>query len=1132
MRQRNFPLRHYAILHLVAIMFVAVPSIGLSADKSDHHTECDKLRLAIQDLADTFAETYSDADSFLSRLAKIESELQIGAPNASNDLERLRSEALLANPLVTQLPGLIVVKRKPKNLNREVLTDRDQQIGFSAGSGREIAMPSNHECNASLERDGYDNEICVLSPLHPNGRLKALLRPDDGRYVGELDLHFDGDRFLFTQSTQENWKIFEMRVDGTGIRQVSTMPDDVDAMDACYLPDGRIIFGSTASYQSVPCWHGRQRVNNLYIMDRDGANVRQLCFDQDHNFHPVVLPSGQVMYHRWDYTGICHIFLRQLMTMNTDGTKQRAAYGSNSWYPNSLFFPRPIPGSDNRLLCILSGYHGVHRMGQLVIVDPSIGWEEDSGIVQRISGRNDPVEPKIRDALVNGDWPMFLHPFPLSEKYFLVSCWKEAKGSWGIYLADVFDNLVLVHETPGHALLEPTPLGARPVPPSIPDQIDLAKDDATVFIHDVYAGPGLTGVPRGTIKELRLVAYHFGYRGLAGSDKIGLGGPWEAMRILGTVPVEEDGSANFRVPANTPISIQTLDGEGKAVQLMRSWFTAMPGERVSCVGCHETPKEAVATGYARAAMRAPDNLNRWHGPARGFDFEREVQPVLDRYCVSCHHETNDGIADFRSEQDGGHAKPTPIGYAPRLHSDMLAATGGKLRYSPAYDTLIHYIRRVGVEDDVSLLTPGEYHADTSPLVQMLMKGHHGVSLDDEAWDRIVTWIDLNGPCHGTWGDVFPIPDHAHERRQELRGLYGGPRDDPEAIHPTSIEMPEPVTSNAPNKPTPVSLDNWPLTRADANRKQETLGPTRAVFDLGAGVTITFIRVPAGQFVVGDSDGETDEHPQQVATIDQPFWIGQCEVTNAQFRRFDASHDSRYYVKRRDRADGKGLSLNEETQPAVHVSWEQADAFCQWLEERTGTSISLPSEIQWEYACRAGTAESMHYGTVDDDFSKWANMADLRFSTGVMNSKGRMMPEGGVTQVTGGVPHLLLEGAKQADTRFDDRHRVTAEVGSFRPNVWGLHDMHGNASEWTRSRYKPYPYLDDGEHDNPNSSDALDRRVVRGGSFTDPPKRSRSSYRQGYHPWHRVFNVGFRVVCNDIRLDANGFDDVTVGRSSD
>ena len=1066
------------------------------AAAQDVQAECQKLRAAIFDLTATFSSRYPSASDNLQRLDRIEERLARGNKSAIRDLASLRGEALLANPLISDLPGLLLVQRKPKHLD-EILTDRDHHIGFSAGQGREIGMPSNHESNASLERDGYDNALCRLSPVRPDGKLSIVHRPPEGGYVGDLELHFDATRLLFTQSSSAGWKIHETNTDGSDLRQVSQLPDDVDAMDPCYLPSGKIVFGSTSSYQSVPCWHGCQPVSNLCVMDADGSHVRQLCFDQDHNYHPTVLPSGQVLYQRWDYTGISHIYLRQLMTMNPDGTRQRAVYGSNSWYPNSLFFPRPIPGEENRLLCILSGYHGVHRMGQLVIVDPSVGWAEGGGIVQRISGRGDPIEPKIRDALVNGDWPMFLHPHALSEKYFLVSCRKSPKSPWGIYLADVFDNLVLVHETPGYALLEPTPLVSRPTPPAIPEQIDLSKDDATVFIGDVYAGPGLAGVPRGTIKRLRLVAYNFGYRGLAGSDKIGYGGPWDAMRILGTARVEADGSASFRVPACTPIAIQTLDEEGKAVQLMRSWFTAMPGERVSCVGCHETPRDVGPIGLTQAANRASEPLTPWYGPARGFDFEREVQPVLDRYCVSCHDGSNSEVADLRSEANGALATPRPVGYVSRLHPDLMAATGGRLKYSPAYDVLIHYIRRVGIEDDVSLLTPGEYHADTSELVQLLEKGHYGVTLDDEAWGRLVTWIDLNGPCHGTWGDVFPVPDGAHERRMELRKMYGGSDEDPEVIFASSLGRVVPVEPEVPRPPKPKRLEGWPLSRADAATLQESLGKTQRELDLGEDEKLTLVRVPAGEFLMGDVDGRPDEYPQRVVRFERPFWIGRSEVTNAQFRCFDPAHDSRYYVKRRDRADGKGLSLNGDRQPVVRVSWNQAKAFCDWLSRRIGTSVTLPTEEQWEYACRAGSGTPLFYGTLDDDFSSWGNVGDRSFSTGLMKGVGRMMPEGGVTQVTGGVPHLLLEGAQLADARFDDGYRVTSEIGSYQPNAWGLFDMHGNAAEWTLSAYG-----------------ASDRRAVRGGSFFDRPARSRSSFRLAYPAWQRVFNVGFRVVVVD------------------
>ncbi|GAH72803.1 unnamed protein product, partial [marine sediment metagenome] len=255
--------------------------------------------------------------------------------------------------------------------------------------------------------------------------------------------------------------------------------------------------------------------------------------------------------------------------------------------------------------------------------------------------------------------------------------------------------------------LEPIPLVKTPRPPVIPDRVDLERQDAVVYLHDVYAGPGLAGVPRGTIKKLRVVAYHFGYPGMAGPDKIGCGGPWEVMRIIGTVPVHEDGSAMFSVPANTPLTVQPLDKQGKAVQLMRSWFTAMPGETVSCVGCHEQPKQIPLTSNRLAANRPPDSIEPWYGPARGLDFERDVQPALDKYCVSCHNgqPRPDGqqIADLRSERYVKNYRGRQLARlgATRLHPAVREMLGGtNVLYTPAYEALLPYIRRVNIEDHV------------------------------------------------------------------------------------------------------------------------------------------------------------------------------------------------------------------------------------------------------------------------------------------------------------------------------------------------------------------------------------------------------------------------------------------------
>ncbi len=1068
--------RHFAYRCLTSLA-ITVSCLGICRSATGQELrEFQSLRAAIEDLRQTFGERYPHGDAYLTHLDSLQRLSGGRSDKISQQFAQLRSRALLDNPLL-DFDQLLVVKRKVGSKNV-----------------KDAGIPSNGSSNSELTRKRFDNQIATLSPVRPNGRLTTLRSPSKGGYIGEIDLHWDGKRLLFSESNLQQFAVWEMNVDGSALHRMTPTPKDVDCYDACYLPDGGIVFSCTAAYQSVPCFHGTMPACHLYRIEADGSGMRQLCFDQDLNLHPTVLNNGQVLFNRWDYTGINHVFMRQLMVMNPDGTGQRAIHGSNSWYPNALYYSRALPGNGTRLASILTGYHEP-RMGQFVLVDPAEGWHEELGIIRRISGQGDPVRPAIADPLTKNDWPKFMHPFPLSGKYFLVACWPKG-GECGIYLADAFDNLVLLHEEPGYALMEPTPLIRRERPPMIPSRVDLKRNDAVVYLHDVYSGPGLADVPRGTVKDLRVLEYHFGYRNLAGPDKIGYGGPWEAMRILGTVPVEQDGSAIFRAPARTPIAVQPLDAEGKAVQLMRSWFAAQPGEVVSCVGCHEAPSESGAVKYAAAALRQPRGIDEWYGPARGFDFAREVQPVLDRYCVGCHN-GQDGLAiDLRSENMVEATKSWPVGYHARVHPEMKPHWPGA-RFTPAYDVLLPYVRRVGIEDDVSLLTPGEYHADTSPLVQMLRSGHHGVRLDTESWQRIATWIDLNAPCHGTWSDVFsPIPGKAHERRMELRRMYGGSEVDPEFIPETRPMSVEPLPASTVSEAPIPEIVGWPFDAQTARERQQATGQTEAAVDLGSGVMLSLVRIPSGSFAMGDAAGADDERPVTHAEVDQSFWMGVCEVTHEQYRCFDPQHESGYYIKRYPKGDnGKGAPLDGPRQPVVRVSWERAIDFCRWLSGRTGRDFTLPTESQWEWACRSGSSLPMSYGGPDADFSEWANMADGSFAQRIGSQK------------TGGLTHFVIEGARLADNRFDDGKMVTAPVGTYRPNAWGLFDMHGNVAEWTLSTYGPYA-----RRGNDASSTSSGRKVVRGGSFFDPPRRCRSAYRVAYPSWRRVFNVGFRVVC--------------------
>lgn len=1052
------------------------------------------LRAAIEDLVGTFGSKYPDGSARLARLddfdhrwAELERSVAAGDPAAlaaAAEFVAFARAALMANPLLDDPSSpdgavrLVVVRRKEDRLG----------------------LPQNWEGNASLPRTGYDNEIAVLSSLRGTSRRETSYAPDGGRFVGDVDLHFDATRLLFSMpSPQGPWRIYEREIAGGKMRELPLIDEaDVDNYDACYLPSGEILFTSTAPFIGVPCVGGAAPVANLYLFD-SREKVRRLTFEQDHDWCPTVLEDGRVLYQRWEYADLPHFASRLLFTMNPDGTRQRAFYGSNSYWPNALFYARPIPGHPSRFAAIVGGHHGVPRMGELVLFDTSRGRFEADGAVQRIPGRDKKVEPIFRDELVDGSWPKFLHPWPLSDKYFLVSMKPEPSAPWGIYLVDAFDNLTLLHAETGFAMFEPIPLRPRPTPPVLPNRVDPTNKESFVHIADIYAGKGLAGVPRGVVKSLRVVGYEFAFRGMGGQvNRVGFDGPWDVKRVLGTAPVESDGSAYFRIPANSPVSLQPLDGDGQALQLMRSWLTAMPGETVSCVGCHDAESRTSSPAVGLALRREPSSLTPWLGPPRGFSFEREVQPVLDRHCVRCH----DGGQQRTDHRDLAFG-PLDLRRRPSvpLGARDPAYNTGTL-FPPAYLQLRQFVRAATIESDLHLLTPGEFHAETTRLVRLLRKGHHGVDLDAADWSRIVTWIDLNTPAHGTWQEIvgetraFPQRD----RRRVMDERYAGYTEAPEYV-PTIGELPEAVRPGNPADVPDAANSAAGKSIGEAASPPPATSPAKHVLvrrtvDLGGGMTLELSKAPAGRFVLGDSTGHSDEQPAVDIEIERGFWIGTYEVTNEQFARFDPEHDSRLEVgdflhfNERERGD----RVDMPKQPVCRVSWREAKAFCRWLSERTGQTFDLPSEAEWEYACRAGSRTAMSYGSVETDFARLANLADKRLRQ--------------IETFTWNLPSGAIPPWRPAVERVDDGYRVSAPVGSYAPNVWGIFDMHGNVAEWTNSTFRANP---------PGPTDAREneaddsRKVVRGGSWYDRPQDARASYRGQYPQWQRVFDVGFRVV---------------------
>ncbi len=1023
-----------------------------------HNAE--SMRLAVEDQHDTFGEQYPKAAEKLDLVASLER----------------RGDAMLAKALAARedaLADALALRDQIDRAGQTVLLDNpvlkfDKLLVVTGGA----RFASNW---GGPNRLG--NKIEVLSPVTPDGNLTPIYEGN----VASLELSWDAKKILFS----DGQRVFEVNSDGSGLRQITKENKEVRNYDPCRLPNGKIVFVSTACEQAVPCTGGWW-VGNLHIMDDDGSSERRLTFDQDHNWNPTVMNDGRVLYTRWEYNDTPHYFSRLLFKMYPDGSGQTEYYGSNSYWPNAMYWPRPIPGHPSKIVCIVSGHHGVAREGELMILDPALGRHEADGVVQRIPGRGKKVEPVIKDGLVSDSWPRFAAPWPLAEpitnagagKYFLVNARMDRLSRWGLYLVDVFDNMTPIKMG---SYSTPIPLLPRPKPPVLQERIDLRKKTALVYMSDVYIGGGLRGYPRGSIKALRLASPHYRFGGNGDTRASSYEGGWDVKRILGTVPVHEDGSALFEIPANTPIFVQPLDSEGKAQQQMRSWFVGMPGERVSCVGCHDKQNDVVPAPLTQAMRYPPDRIKPWHGPTRGFSFDREVQPVLDRKCVGC-HDGKPGRPDFRAK---------------RLHPDF------KGPYSPAYMALQAYVRRAGYESDYHLLPPAEFEADTSQLVQMLKRGHPGVfegkrvrvELSREDWDRLYTWIDLNVPYPLNWRESHrPPQDDQVARRAKYKKLHAGidDRDEDPLPLPAIAKFEPPRTADLARAENPhpassiQSLVNWPFDAKKAAKLQKTCRLEPRSLDLGGGATLSLVPVPAGEFIMGDANGFPDEQPCAVVRIEKPFWIGQFEVTNAQYARFAPTHDSGYIEGRFKDRFTRGTPANGPNQPVVRITWHEAMAFCRWLSKRTSTTVTLPTEAQWEWACRAGAATPFSFGEAKAGLKNVGNFADSRLSRW---DYGR-------------VEHDYSDGAQ-----------FSTDVGRYPANAWGIYDMHGNVAEWTLTTYRPYPYdANDGRNEEGSHNGQSPLKVVRGGSWNDLFRYSRSASRWRYPAYKPVYNVGFRIVC--------------------
>lgn len=1030
-----------------------------------------------------------DAVKYLPILTELEQQVKQGFGNIYSGDEAVLANAekavankraiLLANPLLNG-DKILTVRYQLGNRDRRAMAP-------------ELGTQSNNWSNQeSARRKGFNADIVELSNLRDEVQIRTIYKPDNTSSIADLKLHWDGDRAMFTQTMSDNrWNVFEVKLNNADCKKLIDNPEpDLEFYDGTYLPDGRIIANSNIGYQGVPCVNGSDPVGNMVLYTPQSKNLRRLTFDQDANWNPVIMNNGRVMYTRWEYTDLTHYYTRIVMNMNPDGTEQKALYGSGSMFPNSTFDVQPLPGYASAFVGIISGHHGVARSGRLILFDPAKARKGVAGMLQEIPHRNRPIVEEVKDRLVDGVWPQFIKPSPLNDTYFLVAAKLDKNDLWGIYLVDKFDNVTCLHKMEGEGYISPIAVRKTVTPPAIPDRVKLDDKQATVFIQDIYEGEGLKGIPRGTVKSLRLHAYEYAYvQTQSDHNSHGIQSGWDIKRMLGTVPVEEDGSVIFKIPANTPVSIQPLDKDGVAVQWMRSWLTGQPGEIVSCVGCHEDQNQIVIPKRVIASQKAPHALTPPEGGTRSFTFDLEVQPILDRACIACHN--GEGKAfDLRGGKKDGRG------------------------YGTSYLNLHPYVHRQGGEGDMVVLYPYEYHPNTSELVRLLKKGHYNVQLTDAEWRKIYNWIDYNAPDKGYFNanvlKSFPYQGYDQiERRKQLTDKYaGGAGVDWKkeiADYAAQLKNKGEIKPVMPKKVSPVKekvlkVKGWPFA---PDRVKEMLADekeTVKVLEIASGVQMTFVRIPAGEFVMGSYHGEPDTYPTTKVKIDKAFWMGELEVTNQQYNTIFPQHDSRYVDQQWKDHVVPGYPANKPEQPVIRVSYNDAMEYCKILSQKTGLNITLPTEAQWEWACRGGSDEDFWFGNLNADFGKKDNLADVttnKFAVSGVDPQP-MSPES---------PWYKYYTFLPKAANVDDGSLVQVGGKKYEANPFGLYCMHGNVAEWTRSDYVPYPYKE-------NPKKVSEYKVVRGGSYIERPKYSTAYSRKGFYPYQCVFNVGFRVIIED------------------
>ncbi len=715
-------------------------------------------------------------------------------------------ESLLADPRLkeTLAKGILFNTRRPPTWNHCVA----QYFGWRQRPGGSLLV---------LEEPGRSLKTRdLIAGRMPRGSYLEPRLSYDVSHVLFAFVETEGALDPYSMKVNEEgtddhyYHLWTVGIDGTGLRQLTRgvyedfMPE--------FLPDGDIAFMSSRRRSQSRCfWYGysnRWQAYTMFRMKPDGSDIRQLSWNDVAEWFPTMANNGELLFARWDYIDRDAVRHQNLWSMRPDGTNPKAVWGNETPKPHCTFQPRAIPGS-RKIACIASAHHACTG-GPLLLIDPSVDENSEAAVTHVTPGHypeNDMKRPAEDDSPeAHNDW--YNSPHPYGEDLFLV-CWSRAplqyepsrpapSDSLGLYVLAADGRREVLWRDGCLSACSPQPLVPRPVPPKLESQLDpalAARSEGEVFISNVYRG--LTNAAPGSLGEVRVVQIFPRTAPDQYLPNMGRGGHENARAVLGTVPLEEDGSVRFIVPAGKPILFQVLDREGFAWRTMRSTTSLMPGERVSCVGCHESKREVSYGSVPGAMRRQARSLSPTPESGRPWGFVENVQPILDAKCVRCHGDANPpkGVSLTRTPD-------------PRFGREPHVVEVGALQYSApftkSYATLCFTDEPTGYRPGAKYLEKGflmwkvrmgrdrqgrpapmvpcwvEYNqVQTTPegpgvnalgsgLMGKLSRGKHGKMLTASEMRTFATWLDLNATFYGCYeepcltrqlnGEPVPMPE--------------------------------------------------------------------------------------------------------------------------------------------------------------------------------------------------------------------------------------------------------------------------------------------------------------------------------------------------------------------------------------